>query len=199
MTKIPVILLAAGQSRRMVGADKLLQRIDGISLLRRSALTALRAGPVIVALPPAPHPRYETLAGLDLTKVGIPDADEGMNASLRGALAHMPPDANAVMVLLADLPDIAVEDLKSVIASVHEQPDNLIWRGATSAGKPGHPVVFDRQLFDELTRLTGDDGAQSVVRAHKDKVCLVPLPGQNALLDLDTPEDWASWRIQRST
>ncbi|MCG7519537.1 NTP transferase domain-containing protein [Ruegeria sp. Ofav3-42] len=199
MIEIPIILLAAGQSRRMAGADKLLQSIEGKSLLRRSALTALKTGPVIVALPPAPHPRYEALAGLDLTKVGIPNADEGMNASLRGALAHTPPEADAVMVLLADLPDITVDDLKSVIASVHEQPDHLIWRGATSAGKPGHPVIFDRQLFDELSRLTGDDGAQSVVRAHKDKVCLVPLPGRNALLDLDTPEDWAQWRSQRTT
>ena len=91
MDQIPIILLAAGQSSRMGGKDKLLQIVDGQTLLRRSALIARCAAPMIVALPPAPHPRYDALDGLDLRCVEIPDASEGMNASLRGALAHVLP------------------------------------------------------------------------------------------------------------
>lgn len=199
MTKIPIILLAAGQSSRMGGKDKLLQMVDGLPLLRRSAMIAQAAAPTIVALPPSPHPRYTALQGLNLRRVEIPDASEGMNASLRGALAEVPASAPAVMVLLADLPEITTDDLKAVLAAVHTHPGNLIWRGATAAGKPGHPVVFDRSLFDHLARLTGDDGAQAVVHAVSDKVHLHRLPGENALLDLDTPEDWAEWRTDRTT
>ncbi|WP_170393752.1 nucleotidyltransferase family protein [Ruegeria arenilitoris] len=198
MTQIPIILLAAGQSSRMGGQDKLLQIIDDQPLLRRAALIAGQAAPVIVALPPAPHPRYEALDGLDMQKVEIPDALEGMNASLRGALAHVPPEAKAALILLADLPDITTEDLHAVLSAVQAHPDNLIWRGATEDGKPGHPVIFDRSLFDQLSRLTGDEGAQSVVRAHADKVHLHALPAQHALLDLDTPADWATWRAKRT-
>ncbi|MCX8955064.1 NTP transferase domain-containing protein, partial [Ruegeria sp. NA] len=40
MTEIPIILLAAGQSSRMGGLDKLLQQIDGIPLLTRTATLA---------------------------------------------------------------------------------------------------------------------------------------------------------------
>ncbi len=178
----------------MGARDKLKQTIDGVPLLRRSAQTALACAPVIVALPSRPHPRYEALLGLPVQKVAIPDADEGINASLRGALAHVPADARAVMVLLADLPDLTTDDLNALMASVRSYPDNLIWRGATSAGEPGHPVIFDCSLFTSLSRLTGDDGARAVVRAHSDKVYLHPLPDRNALLDLDTPEDWAKWR-----
>ncbi|PJE36025.1 nucleotidyltransferase family protein, partial [Pseudooceanicola lipolyticus] len=29
-----------------------------------------------------------------------------------------------------------------------------------------------------------------------DRVQLVPLPGQRARADLDTPEDWAAWRAR---
>ncbi|MTH99659.1 NTP transferase domain-containing protein [Roseibium sp. RKSG952] len=199
MKKIPIILLAAGQSSRMGDADKLMQLIEGIPLLRRSAMTALAAAPVYAALPPAPHPRYRALDGLDVQKVEIPDAAEGMNASLRGALKHIPADARAVMVLLADLPELTTSDLQCVSASVAANPDNLVWRGATETGKPGHPVIFDRSLFDQLSNLTGDAGAQSVVRQHADKVHLHRLPADNALLDLDTPEDWASWLTQRKS
>ncbi|WP_170324673.1 nucleotidyltransferase family protein [Ruegeria arenilitoris] len=199
MTDIPILLLAAGQSSRMGGKDKLLQIVDGVPLLRRSTLIALRAAPVIVALPPAPHERHDVLDGLDLQRVSIPDAREGMNASLRGALAQVSGDAPAVMILLADLPEITTEDLTAMLSSVRSHPDKLIWRGATANGKPGHPVVFDRSLFEHLSGLSGDEGAQSVVRANAAKVHLHTLPGQNALLDLDTPEDWAAWRANRAT
>ncbi|MGI9368384.1 MAG: NTP transferase domain-containing protein, partial [Ruegeria sp.] len=80
MTDIPIILLAAGQSSRMRGVDKLLQQVDTEPLLRRTARLALSAGSVIVALPPAPHPRYAALEGLDVRSVAVPDAAEGINA-----------------------------------------------------------------------------------------------------------------------
>ncbi|MGV6805547.1 MAG: nucleotidyltransferase family protein [Ruegeria sp.] len=194
MTEIPIILLAAGKSTRMGSADKLLQQVGNIPLLRKSAETARAVGQVLIALPPSPHPRYKVLAGLDAKLLEIPDADEGMNASLRGALAHVPSSADAVMVLLADLPNLTTADLLSVIQSVDDHPEDLVWRGVSNDGKPGHPVIFDRKLFPELLRLTGDSGAQSVVRRHADHVHLHPLPGQNAVLDLDTPEDWENWQ-----
>lgn len=197
MNAIPILLLAAGQSSRMRGADKLMQEIDGIPLIRRSALTALAAGPVIVALPPHPHPRYEALSGLDVQLVPIPDAIEGMNASLRGALAYVSPNAAAIMIMLADLPDLTPADLEAVLTGRQQNPDCLIWRGATQTGAPGHPVLFDQSLIEPLSQLTGDAGAQSIVRAHRNRVFVVPLPGQNALSDLDTPEDWAGWRQSR--
>lgn len=197
MTDIPVILLAAGQSSRMGGADKLMQPVDGQPLLRRMAERALAVGPVIVALPPPDHPRYAVLEGLRLETRAIPNADEGMNASLRGAIAVVPDDAAAVMVLLADLPELTQVDLLDVRRAMVEFPDNLIWRGATETGKPGHPVIFHQSLFPELTQLQGDTGAQSVVQSHRDKVHLHRLPRNHALLDLDTPEDWTAWQGDR--
>lgn len=197
MKQIPVLLLAAGQSSRMGGIDKLMQPIDGVPLLRRSAQRAMAVGPVIAALPSKPHPRYEALEGLDVQTVAIHDADEGMNASLRGAMAAVPHDAKAVMVLLADLPDLTQDDLLSVAYSMAAHPENLIWRGATLDGAPGHPVIFDKSLFHHLSALTGDSGAHSVVKSCGDKVHLHPLPYQNARRDLDTPQDWAAWRAAR--
>ncbi|AXT26315.1 nucleotidyltransferase family protein [Ruegeria sp. AD91A] len=194
MIKIPIIILAAGQSSRMGDIDKLMQPINGIPLLARSASMACAVGPVIVALPPEPHPRYDALDGFDVQIVPVWDAAEGMNASLRAAIQKLPSDAPATMVLLADLPDLTETDLTTILKARRAHPDNLIWRGTTEDGAPGHPVVFDRSLFDQLSRLKGDDGAQEIVRKYRDSVHLHPLPAQNARLDLDTPEDWKDWR-----
>lgn len=192
---LPILLLAAGQSRRMRGRDKLLAPVDGQPLLRRMAERALaaRLGPVLVALPIAPHPRYGVIDGLAITPVAVPDAAEGMSASLRRGLAALPPSAPAVMILLADLPDLTVDDLRSVAKAFDPKSKNMIWRG-TSAGQPGHPVILSRALFPELSSLSGDTGAQPVLRRHKDRVALVPLPGDHAMCDLDTPEAWTAWR-----
>ena len=200
MKDVPILLLAAGQSRRMRGRDKLMQPVSGAPLLRVMARRACAAGlgPVIVALPPAPHPRHDALKGLPVTPVPVPDAAEGLSASLKRALAALPNDAEAAMILLADLPDLSAEDIKSIAQAVETKANALIWRGATAEGQPGHPVIFARALFPELAELTGDSGAQAVIRRHADRVALVRLPDRHALNDLDTPEDWAAWRAAQT-
>jgi CTP:molybdopterin cytidylyltransferase MocA len=199
MKDFPLILLAAGASSRMGGRDKLLEEIAGEPLLRRLArrARAATAGPLIVALPPPPHPRYQVLAGLELLCLPVMAAAEGMNASLRTAVAALPEGCPWAMVLLADLPELETADLQKVAAAVAPETGKRIWRGATESGKPGHPIVFHRDLFDQIRGLTGDGGARSVVAAAGDRVQLVPLEGERARTDLDTPEAWAAWRAKR--
>ena len=199
LTDIPIIVLAAGQSSRMRGADKLLQSVDNQALVARQAALAraVTSGPVIVALPPPPHPRYAALDGLDVTCLPVPDAAEGMNASLRIAIAALPAQAAAAMVVLGDLPELTEADLRRVLAAVDLNSDTLIWRGATQAGAPGHPIVFAAALFPAFASLTGDSGGREVVAQAKGRVALIPLPGTRARRDLDTPEDWEAWRAER--
>ena len=198
MPLIPIILLAAGASSRMGGRDKLMIEIDGAPLIRRSARAALATGqPVIVAVPDMDHPRARAIADLPVRMVAVPDAGEGMNASLRRALGTLPPDAQAAMVLLADLPEMRGEDLNTFLQSIEMDGETLIWRGTDATGAAGHPVVFDRSLFGELAALSGDGGARTVVRAHHPQVRLIPMPGRVATLDLDTPEAWQAWLQER--
>jgi CTP:molybdopterin cytidylyltransferase MocA len=170
-----------------------------VPLLRRQTLMAraVTRGPVIVALPPAPHPRHDVLSGMDVTRVEVENAAEGMNASIRQAFARVPSTARHAMLLLCDLPDLREEDLKIVMQDVDNNGETLIWRGATHSGKGGHPIVFSRALFADIARLTGDGGARDIVAAAADRVRLVPLPDNRARADLDTPEDWAAWRARQ--
>ncbi|MEL7514749.1 MAG: nucleotidyltransferase family protein [Pseudomonadota bacterium] len=192
---IPIIILAAGASKRMRGQDKLLEDVEGVPLLRRQAQMALATGcDVIIALPSRPHPRYDAVDDLAVQCLPVADAAEGMNASLRTALGAVPEAAEGAMILLGDLPELTVDDLRTVFQSVDFYDDTLIWRGATSDGRAGHPVVIARPAFAELMELTGDAGAQPVLARYQDRIQLVPLPGQHARRDLDTPEEWAAWR-----
>jgi CTP:molybdopterin cytidylyltransferase MocA len=117
-----------------------------------------------------------------------------MSASLRTALSALPQGCPAAMIALPDLPEIDAEDLAHVLASVNLAGAASIWRGATEDGHPGHPIVFRATLFEDLMRVTGDTGGAPVARAHHKDTVLVPLQGNRALNDLDTPEDWDAWR-----
>lgn len=195
---IAIIILAAGSSSRMRGRDKLLEDIDGIPLLRRTVLRAAATGMAItVALPAAPHPRYAAVAGLGVKVVPVAEAQQGMGTSLRAAIASLPPDTRAVMVMLADMPDLTSDDLDTILHVVDLNSETLIWRATTQDGAAGHPTVFRDTLFAALKAVEGDTGGSAVVKTHSDQTLLVSLPDTHARTDLDTPEDWAEWRRTR--
>ncbi|MEO0913174.1 MAG: nucleotidyltransferase family protein [Pseudomonadota bacterium] len=193
-----LLLLAAGQSRRMRGRDKLLEPVAGKALLRRSAEAALgaRAARVFVVLPPGAGERRAVLAGLDIEEVTAEDAVEGMAASLRAGLAAAAPDADAVIVALADMPEVTAESYDALIAAYAPEDGAEICRSVSAAGEAGHPVLFGQRFFESLAALTGDRGARSVLKDAADFVVDVELAGDAAVLDLDTPEEWAAYRAR---
>lgn len=187
MTPLTILIPAAGASSRMKGADKLLELVEDQPLLRRQVLMALPLAPVIVTLRPD-DPRALVLQDLTLTILPVPDAATGLSASLRAAARMV---RTALMILPADMPALTSADLATVIAAFDQAPQTS-HRGASANGTPGHPVILPARYLPEIMLLSGDSGARSILA--RDGVTLVPLPGDHATTDLDTPEDWARWR-----
>lgn len=198
MAKVDILIPAAGSSRRMGGIDKLLEPIDGMEQLRRVASVAAPVatefgGHTHVAIPstgPFAPARKKALLGLRLNVLLIPDAHEGMAASLRaGALAAH--DADGLLVLPADMPDISADDLRKLISAFSENTHCAL-RATAARGAVGHPVIFPRRLLGELAVLAGDQGGRKVL--VDEDVRYIALPELHATTDLDTPEEWAAWR-----
>lgn len=191
---IPILILAAGQSSRMGGRDKLLEDVRGEPLLRKQVRMACATGhPVFVALPLVADARLSAIADLNAEPLIVPEAKEGLSGTLRGAVRQLP-DTTAFMVILADLVALELPDLTAVLQARDAHPDNLIWRGATQDGAAGHPIIFDHSLLPEIAKLRGDAGAKGLVSRFKDQTWFVKLPNDHARLDLDTPEAWDDWR-----
>ncbi|WP_245913009.1 nucleotidyltransferase family protein [Litoreibacter ponti] len=185
------LLLAGGASSRMRGTDKLLEQVRGKALLRDRAEMCLAAGlPCRVVLPPKAPARRNALHGLDVEIVETQGSELGLSHSIRTGLIGLRGDA---LLVLADLPDLSATHLRRVVDAARAHPLKQVFRGATEAGKPGHPVLICHGLFEELRGIEGDTGAQPVLKAHSGETVLVPI-GPAALADLDTPEAWAAWR-----
>ncbi len=182
----------------MRGGDKLLELVAGQPLLRLMLWRALDVarGPVICTLPAPDHPRMACLVGLDVTPVMVPDAAEGMGASIRAGIAALPAGCAAVMILPADMPELDSHDLAQMLQAQARHPDAIL-RGTAADGRAGHPVIFPARFMAELLACAGDSGARDVLRAHPDTVRGIALPAQHATTDLDTPEDWAAWRAHQ--
>jgi molybdenum cofactor cytidylyltransferase len=189
---IPILILAAGQSSRMRGRDKLTEVINGATQLHRITHAACTVSPrVYVAT--TPH-RMTLIQDLPATPLILPASAEGMGGTLSAGVAALP-DCTHFMVLLADIPDLTADDLRSILQAAQTAPGALIWRGATTDGQPGHPILFHADLRPQFAQLSGDSGGESIVKPLKEQTYLIPLP--HARADLDTPEDWARWRKSR--
>lgn len=198
--KVDLVLLAAGASRRMRGEDKLLREVDGVPLIRRSAQVALAAkvNAVHVVVSKGAADRQKVLQGLNLSVIAAKDWQEGMAASLRAGMAAVSPDAAAVVVALADMPDVTPEHINRLIAAFDPAEEREICRAETEDGQAGHPVLFSRRFFENLMDLKGDRGAKELLLQVPEFIVSVPTSGQGAVTDLDTPEAWHNWRKRNS-
>jgi molybdenum cofactor cytidylyltransferase len=55
------------------------------------------------------------------------------------------------------------------------------------AGKRGHPVLWARRFFAEMSEVKGDVGARHLLGEHADQVCEIPVEDDGVLIDVDSP------------
>ena len=189
-----VLICAAGASRRMAPDDKLMLPIHGQPLLRHVAKRVLSFNiPTLVALPPKPHPRWGALEGLMLTMASHSDSEEGLAGTLRAAVATLPSSVTHLCVVLADLPDIHFQDFEEIFEQVKANPKAAIWRPLGPQGQPAHPTVFHHQTFSSFAKISGDNGAKTVIESFGDALHEYSSISCAGSSDIDTPQDYQTY------
>ena len=185
--KIALVLMASGAGRRF-GANKLLQTVDGLPLVRR-VMAACPPELFAPALVVSRYPEILSLAEeLGYTPIFNSGADEGISATVRlGTAAAQAAGADGALFAVADQPWITRASVERVMAAFSSHPDTIPALGWQ--GKKGNPCLFPREFFPELSALTGDTGGGAVIKAHRDRLRLVEAGNPAELLDVDTPAD----------
>lgn len=112
-----------------------------------------------------------------------------MASSISTGAANVPDEAIGLFIILGDMPYITCEDYES-LASVFTPTSICV---PTFEGQTGHPVLFDITYRQTLMELTGDKGAKSIMKEHKNKVIEVPAPSNRILIDMDKQQDF-KWK-----
>ena len=193
--KVWALVLAAGQSRRMGEANKLLESVDGKPMLLHAvdaALAADVAGVTVVTGHEAA--RVEAaLTDRNVAFVHNPDYARGLSSSLKVAAAAAPEDIDAAVVLLGDMPRVTARHVDRLIAAFNPLEGRAICV-PTRNGKRGNPVLWARQYLDEMAELEGDVGAKSLIVQHDEVVVEVEMLDAAVLHDVDTPDALAEIR-----
>jgi molybdenum cofactor cytidylyltransferase len=186
---IAAIVLGAGRSSRMGGPNKLLAEIAGRPLLRIVVEQALasRARPVIVVTGHQRERVEAALAGLPVQFVHNPHFAEGLGTSLKAGVAALPAEVDGAIVCLGDMPQVAAALIDRLIGALDPDKGALV-AVPTIDGKRGNPVVWSRRFFADLMAVEGDVGARYLIGRYLEAVVEVPLSGNAAFTDVDTPE-----------
>ena len=169
--RVGAILLAAGQGTRFGSEPKLLAPYQGEPLVRRAAQAALgsKARPVVAVLGAHAGVVRAALSGLDLLCVENPDFAAGLSTSLRAGLAALPPEVEAAIIVLGDMPRIAPAHLDALIAAYAGAQPRPCAVVPVHRGRRGNPVLIDHHLLSaELAALTGDHGAGPILKGRAD-------------------------------
>jgi molybdenum cofactor cytidylyltransferase len=121
-----------------------------------------------------------------LRVVEVEDWAEGMGASLRAGIAALPVDCAGAFIFLGDMPRIPV----SILVPLAE----AVGAGALAAapmldGRQGHPVLLSAALFPDLSSLSGDRGARSLLERLGDRLAYIQAADDGVLFDVDLRED----------
>jgi molybdenum cofactor cytidylyltransferase len=186
---IAALVLAAGRSSRMGGANKLLAEIGGRPLVRIAVEEALasQARPVIVVTGHQRERVEAALAGLPVDFVHNPYFADGLGTSLKTGIAALPAQSDGVIVCLGDMPQVDAAMIDRLIGAIDPAKGALIAM-PTIEGQRGNPVVWSRRFFPDLMAVEGDVGARYLIGRYTEAVAEVPLSGKAALTDVDTPE-----------
>jgi molybdenum cofactor cytidylyltransferase len=191
--KIAALVLAAGQSRRMGQANKLLAPVDGRPMVAHAvdAMLASRAAPVIVVTGHQADAVRTALAERPVIWAHNPDYVSGLSSSLAAGLAALPEDAEGVVIGLGDMPRITAAQIDRLIAAFNPLDGRAIVV-PTGRGKRGNPVLFATRFVPEMREIGGDVGARHLIGEHTEEVVQIELDDDGALHDIDTPEALAS-------
>jgi molybdenum cofactor cytidylyltransferase len=187
------LILAAGRSTRMGRSKALLMTPDGMTFVVR-LLRALSSGgvdaPIVVVRSDDAELQREVESD-GARFVVNPDADKGgqLSSLLAGLQKTDRPGIRGLMVTPVDAPMVTPETISTLVDVFNNTPASIV--RPRYQGRHGHPVIFPRELFDDLRHASPATGAKAVVRAHESAVVNVDVDDPGVIADIDTPEDYA--------
>jgi len=186
---ISAILLAAGQSKRMDGENKLTKKIQGAPLIKHSVKNILASSidELIIVL----GYQKEIIEKLiDKNKkikfVFNKDFENGMASSIKTGLNNLSEKTEAFFICLGDMPMVN-HDIYNQLIKSKEKKEIII---PTYKGQQGNPVLFNKSMKEKIMGITGDVGAKKILELNKDKILNLEINDQSITKGFDTQDNF---------
>jgi molybdenum cofactor cytidylyltransferase len=167
-----------------MGVQKLLIQLKGKSIIEH-VVDSFRgiSDEILVVLGHEPEKLIPALKSLGVSWAVNPDYKEGMVTSFKAGIKKLK-NFDAVFLALGDQP---IVDRDYLVKAVEAWKAGAKIVSPAYKGKKGHPVLFDKSLFDEILALGKDQFIRDVIHRHQDSRRVIEA-GEWAGIDVDTPE-----------
>lgn len=189
MTKIAAILLAAGRSERM-GAYKPLLPFGDRTVVEACVKYLLDGGveTIIVVAGDRIEDLRSTLTQLPVVFAETPPTGSEMGVSIIRGVEKIPPDADAVFIVLVDQPAIPAEVIRFMTSERERTGASLLV--PVYEGRRGHPVLIDMSYREQLLHLDPSRGLRAFFETRGDAILVVPFDSPYIARDMDTWDDY---------
>lgn len=197
MIKNAIVLLAAGQSKRMGGTNKLLMSINNEPLIRHSAkiFSSLPNSRVYVVLGHQSEQISTALENLNVYFVFNESYEKGQRSSVFCGLSASLTAENYI-VAPADLPRLTKNDCQNLIVSHKEKPEYSITMPIClrkNEIKRGNPIVLSPQAREKVVAGGINLGCRGLIERQPELINKYVTKSEGFFFDIDTPE---SYRIE---
>lgn len=183
------LVLAAGHGRRF-GAAKLSALLPGESenttVLARTLNTLQQVSQNICVVCRMNQTELQQQCDQrNIRWITVPEDDQGMGESLAFGVRENAHESGWI-TCLADMPWVAAETYSAVAEALTNE---RIVTPIAPNGVRGNPVGFGADYLQELSMLTGDQGAKSILHRHPEQIHPLNLPDKAILMDIDYSSD----------
>jgi len=166
---ISSILLAAGQSKRMQGENKLIKKIKGIPLIQH-AIKNILDSPIEELIIVLGHQKEIIEKLIDKNKkikiVFNKDFKSGMASSIKTGLVNLSQNTEAFFICLGDMPFVN-KNIYTKLIDFKDKNEIII---PTFNGQQGNPILFSKNMKNKILAIQGDSGAKKIIETEKNKI-----------------------------
>ena len=188
MSKTGIIILAAGNSSRM-GEPKQLMMYKNKTFLQHIIGEAKSANlePVICVTGYQSELITKSITGMGVSIIYNQLWRDGMGTGIAAGIKQLLlSDVDSVILAVSDQPHVSSDLFSSMLALKDQSGKRIV--ACSYAGTLGTPVLFDRDYFNQLKSLSGNQGAKNIVKLNIPDVC--PIEFEKGRIDIDTKEDY---------
>ena len=190
---ITAILLAAGQSKRLRGENKLTKLFKGKPLINHILFSLIKSkvNKIIIVLG-FEHLKIKTklLKSKKINFVINKNYKKGMSSSIKTGLKKLSKNSQGFLIVLGDMPNITQTTINKICLSITGSDKEIIL--PKFKNKTGNPIGFKQSMIKNIYKIKGDRGAKDVIKKNNKKIKFLNINSKSILVNLNTRRNFSS-------
>ena len=188
---ISAIVLAAGQSKRMGGENKLLKKYKKKYLINHILSTLIKSeiNKIIVVLGfQKSKVRKIIVKNKKISFVYNRNYESGMASSIKAGLKKISKKNIGFLIVQADMPFISKKIINSLYYAIKNNGQEIV--APIYKRNMGNPIGFKKSMTRILNKTSGDSGAKKIILRNKKKLGLINVNSKSIFKDFNTKKDF---------